>query len=269
MPATWTITALHRPPDLTTCYCKLSATAPEFMADYHASGDTFIESSGAHHPANTVALWASYFLFLPPPARRGEDGAIMRARQRLEHVYNDQMTDAQRLAWLAYLAAHPPRDAAGHKYVVGTPPDWYAVAVQPYTQYAWSQIFGVYRIGIVPILDPASVGFPSLAVSTLQATTSVIQIAATSSHATADSVALLLYTTPPWAPDAALDPAQLRPVGQWTPDRLPRYLDITDAMFASWDVIMPGPFGLTLFAIDKNNMLVYNSTITTITVENT
>lgn len=266
MPGTWTVTAVTRPTDGITCYCRLQPTSPMFVADYHASGDHFTEPSGNTIQAIRVALWASYFSFVPPPARKGEDGAIMRHRKRMENFYNTVLTSGQRANWDAYSAANPPRDAAGHSYVSGTPPTWYAVAVQPPTVYAWSQTFGVYRIGFQPILDPASVGFPTLTVTVLQAKLNRIIIAATCSGPTTDAHAILLYTTPPWDPLKAADPAALRPVSRALPDRFPRFFDITDELYTAWNVVMPGTFGLTLFAIDNNNQLTYNSTITQVTV---
>lgn len=106
----------------------------------------------------------------------GEDKIIMRQVAYLESVWSNQLTDANRAAWMTRWLTRPPRDIQLNYWTPYTPTSFAEKKATEPRVYAWSQIYGFYRWHKSPVFSPASVSDPTVTMSNFQPTTDSLPV---------------------------------------------------------------------------------------------
>lgn len=192
-----------------------------------------------------------------------EDAAIMFERARLERFWRDELDNDDRAAWIDRWQSRPPWDAVGRRYVISERPNLTYTVRPAATVYAWSQIFGTYRLKLDPIRRPVPATEAALLVTVTDPRALSLTATVTAGGAAPDGFSFVLHATelrPLSRPPKVTD---LRPIGAFIHGTDGVALKIAAAYAARFS---PGQRGRALLRaqmVNENNELVPSATVTT------
>lgn len=185
-----------------------------------------------------------------------EDAGIMFERQRLEKIWSNDLTPENRLAWLNRWTTRPPCDAIGRRYVLPgaqavdtihglaslynrQPATGGRATLQdtvrpPATLYAWSQIFGTYRLFRTPVHTPEAVAEAEVEIIDANTTTAALTVTVTTHNLLPDGFNFVLHAAQPFPPHLKPASYRLRPAGTFVNVSNGKRVDFSTLYLKRW-----------------------------------
>jgi hypothetical protein len=192
-----------------------------------------------------------------------EDKIIIAVRQWLEGHWLNGLTSTQRTAWTTLFASKPPQDITGRQYITGTPATMLQTKVLPQTQYAWSQIYGVYRFFNVQRDAPASTTTTTPLITPIDFSGSRVWVETQFAPFQATQRQFIIFFTQSSGPLLGDGLARLRPIGWANAPFTPAGWDVGAGYTYRFGPKLPGQVVLTMATVDENNMLNPSPFVTT------
>lgn len=187
------------------------------------------------------------------PAPGPEDAAIMFERATLERFWLSTLNNTEREDWLARWETRPPMDAIGRVYTPNERTTLQQTRRPPETIYAWSQIFGTYRLGRAPVRTPIDAAEITLDHTAGVITYGEISLTVTPSPAHAAPLDVILHATEPLSAGVTNIAAHLRPIGQRRGVTTGTVLDMTNDWLARYEPKQGRAVAIRVQVVNVNN----------------
>jgi hypothetical protein len=184
-----------------------------------------------------------------------EDKQIMQARLKLQRVWNTILSPTEFAAWEAFLDDNPPVDMAGHTYVNHEPTTMSEILVTRETQYAWSQIFGVYRFNFDFVRTPSEPATTNLVVSDAAIDIGQLLLTFTQTTSVIAQLPVVAYGTAPIAAGVPSLRSYLRPLCFFRMPGSTQRRNLHNCYHFRYNIDPRAPLALSACYVDNNNMM--------------